>query len=102
MFAVRCWPEKKKEKRKKKLQLVHHEDIVSLTKKSQANNQLSLSQWRKPMPWTKPDFEEISLNMEVTAYVNTDAPFGLTEAGSTVNTVSRNAEGNVAYLNTVR
>lgn len=24
------------------------------------------------MPWTKPDFEEISLNMEVTAYVNTD------------------------------
>lgn len=25
------------------------------------------------MPWIKPDFEEISLNMEVTAYVNTDA-----------------------------
>lgn len=24
------------------------------------------------MPWTKPDFEEITLNMEVTAYVNTD------------------------------
>ena len=24
------------------------------------------------MPWTKPDFEEISLCMEVTAYVNTD------------------------------
>ena len=24
------------------------------------------------MQWTKPDFEEISLNMEVTAYVNTD------------------------------
>ena len=24
------------------------------------------------MEWTKPDFEEISLNMEVTAYVNTD------------------------------
>jgi coenzyme PQQ precursor peptide PqqA len=24
------------------------------------------------MPWTKPDFEEISLGMEVTAYVNTD------------------------------
>lgn len=23
------------------------------------------------MQWTKPDFEEISLNMEVTAYVNT-------------------------------
>jgi coenzyme PQQ precursor peptide PqqA len=23
-------------------------------------------------PWTKPDFEEITLNMEVTAYVNTD------------------------------
>jgi len=25
------------------------------------------------MPWTKPDFQEITLNMEVTAYVNTDA-----------------------------
>jgi coenzyme PQQ precursor peptide PqqA len=24
------------------------------------------------MPWTKPDFQEISLCMEVTAYVNTD------------------------------
>jgi coenzyme PQQ precursor peptide PqqA len=24
------------------------------------------------MPWTKPDFEEITLCMEVTAYVNTD------------------------------
>ena len=24
------------------------------------------------MPWTKPDFEEIPLCMEVTAYVNTD------------------------------
>lgn len=24
------------------------------------------------MPWTKPDFVEISLNMEVTGYVNTD------------------------------
>ena len=24
------------------------------------------------MEWTKPDFVEISLNMEVTAYVNTD------------------------------
>jgi coenzyme PQQ precursor peptide PqqA len=24
------------------------------------------------MPWTKPDFQEITLNMEVTAYVNTD------------------------------
>jgi coenzyme PQQ precursor peptide PqqA len=26
------------------------------------------------MPWTKPDFVEISLAMEVTAYVNTDGP----------------------------
>jgi coenzyme PQQ precursor peptide PqqA len=25
------------------------------------------------MRWTKPDFEEISLGMEATAYVNTDA-----------------------------
>jgi coenzyme PQQ precursor peptide PqqA len=25
------------------------------------------------MQWTKPDFEEISLGMEATAYVNTDA-----------------------------
>jgi coenzyme PQQ precursor peptide PqqA len=25
------------------------------------------------MPWTKPDFQEITLNMEVTAYVNTEA-----------------------------
>ncbi len=24
------------------------------------------------MPWSKPDFEEITLCMEVTAYVNTD------------------------------
>ena len=24
------------------------------------------------MPWTKPDFEEITLSGEVTAYVNTD------------------------------
>ena len=24
------------------------------------------------MPWTKPDFQEITLNMEVTAYVNTE------------------------------
>ena len=24
------------------------------------------------MPWTTPDFQEISLNMEVTAYVYTD------------------------------
>lgn len=24
------------------------------------------------MQWTKPDFQEISLGMEVTAYVNTD------------------------------
>lgn len=24
------------------------------------------------MTWTKPDFEEISLSMEVTAYANTD------------------------------
>jgi coenzyme PQQ precursor peptide PqqA len=28
------------------------------------------------MQWTKPDFEEISLNMEVTAYVNTDDEAG--------------------------
>jgi coenzyme PQQ precursor peptide PqqA len=26
------------------------------------------------MPWSKPDFVEISLCMEVTAYVNTDEP----------------------------
>jgi coenzyme PQQ precursor peptide PqqA len=25
------------------------------------------------MQWTKPDFQEITLNMEVTAYVNTEA-----------------------------
>ncbi len=25
------------------------------------------------MPWTKPDFQEITLNMEVTAYMNTAA-----------------------------
>lgn len=29
------------------------------------------------MPWTKPDFVEISLNMEVTAYVNTDDKAGV-------------------------
>jgi coenzyme PQQ precursor peptide PqqA len=26
------------------------------------------------MQWTKPDFQEITLAMEVTAYVNTDDP----------------------------
>jgi coenzyme PQQ precursor peptide PqqA len=26
------------------------------------------------MSWSKPDFVEISLSMEVTAYVNTDTP----------------------------
>jgi coenzyme PQQ precursor peptide PqqA len=25
------------------------------------------------MPWSKPDFQEITLNMEVTAYVNVDS-----------------------------
>ncbi len=29
------------------------------------------------MTWTKPDFVEITLNMEVTAYVNTDEPAGV-------------------------
>lgn len=27
-----------------------------------------------PTQWTKPDFEEIKLGMEATAYVNTDDP----------------------------
>ena len=29
------------------------------------------------MHWTKPDFEEISLSMEVTAYANTDGDLPL-------------------------
>ena len=29
------------------------------------------------MSWTKPDFEEISLSMEVTAYANTDGELPL-------------------------
>jgi coenzyme PQQ precursor peptide PqqA len=29
------------------------------------------------MPWTKPDFVEVTLNMEVTAYVNTDDKAGV-------------------------
>ncbi len=29
------------------------------------------------MQWTKPDFEEISLSMEVTAYANTDGELPL-------------------------
>ena len=28
------------------------------------------------MQWTKPDFQEITLNMEVTAYVNTEGSVG--------------------------
>jgi coenzyme PQQ precursor peptide PqqA len=28
------------------------------------------------MQWTRPDFQEITLNMEVTAYVNTDDTVG--------------------------
>lgn len=28
------------------------------------------------MPWSKPDFVEVTLNMEVTAYVNTDDKAG--------------------------
>ena len=31
------------------------------------------------MKWTKPDYQEISLGMEVTAYVNTDEPAGAGE-----------------------
>ncbi len=34
------------------------------------------------MQWTKPDFVEIPLGMEVTAYVNTDAPSGGKDQGS--------------------
>jgi coenzyme PQQ precursor peptide PqqA len=33
---------------------------------------LESSERRRLMPWSKPDFVEISLSMEVTAYVNTD------------------------------
>lgn len=29
------------------------------------------------MPWSQPDFVEITLNMEVTAYVNTDDKVGV-------------------------
>ena len=32
-----------------------------------------------PAQWTKPDFEEIKLGMEVTAYVNTDDPLTLAD-----------------------
>lgn len=31
------------------------------------------------MPWSKPDFVEVSLNMEVTAYANTDDKAGARE-----------------------
>ena len=34
------------------------------------------------MQWTKPEFVEIPLGMEVTAYVNTDSPTGLREPGT--------------------
>jgi len=33
------------------------------------------------MQWTKPDFEEIGLGMEATAYVNTDAARSAAEGG---------------------
>jgi coenzyme PQQ precursor peptide PqqA len=33
------------------------------------------------MAWTKPDFEEIALSMEVTAYVNTDDQLPLPAGG---------------------
>jgi coenzyme PQQ precursor peptide PqqA len=34
------------------------------------------------MQWTKPSFEEISLAMEVTAYVNTDDPLSRQPRGN--------------------
>jgi coenzyme PQQ precursor peptide PqqA len=36
------------------------------------------------MQWTKPEFKEISLAMEVTAYVNTDASDPITHGASEV------------------
>jgi coenzyme PQQ precursor peptide PqqA len=40
------------------------------------------------MQWSKPDFQEITLNMEVTAYVNTDEP---TKPGNLPNRSESNA-----------
>ena len=35
------------------------------------------------MQWTKPDFQEITLNMEVTAYVNTEGEVRKSEESGT-------------------
>ena len=46
------------------------------------------------MRWTKPDFEEISLGMEATAYVNTDTarPAGERPASTEATPSSRVAD----------
>src|SRR5436190_1897323 len=44
------------------------------------------------MQWTKPDFEEISLGMEVTAYVNTDDRQQRPEEARRAETVATAAE----------
>jgi len=43
------------------------------------------------MPWTKPDFIEITLNMEVTAYVNTDDKPGVRSQESRVREENESA-----------
>ena len=48
------------------------------------------------MAWTKPEFTEVTLSMEVTAYVNTDDEALPTFAGALVS-----ADGDVAEPGTI-
>lgn len=43
------------------------------------------------MTWSKPDFVEVTLNMEVTAYVNTDDRVGVKEAKVAVRDEEKDA-----------
>ena len=56
------------------------------------------------MPWTKPQFEEMSLAMEVTAYVNTDAgdlPFAEPGIDDVARRASEEAFEDAVCLSTV-
>ncbi len=51
------------------------------------------------MQWTKPEFEEVSLAMEVTAYVNTDASNPINHrAGDAVCSATDESDEHVSSL----
>jgi len=45
------------------------------------------------MTWTKPDFQELTLGMEVTGYVNTDERAGAVQAAEDSTKESARSEG---------